>query len=66
LRIIIILALFAVVAALFSALYFLYHDRGEGERMVIALAVRVGLSMALIGFLVLSYEMGWITPVGIR
>jgi heme/copper-type cytochrome/quinol oxidase subunit 4 len=66
LRIIIIVALVAVVSALFAALYFMYHDRGRGERMVVALAVRVALSAALIGFLVLSYWMGWITPMGLR
>ena len=61
-RIVIILALVAVVVALFTALVFLYRDRGSGQRMVIALAVRVILSASLIGFLVLAYRMGWITP----
>ena len=61
-KIIIVIALIAVVAALFTALVFLYRDRGKGERVVVALAVRVVLSMALIAFLGLSYRMGWITP----
>jgi hypothetical protein len=61
-RAIVIVALIAVVAALFTALVFLYRDRGHGNRVVIALAIRVGLSMALIAFLVLSWRMGWITP----
>jgi len=65
-KIIVVVALVAVVAALFTALFFLYHDRGKGERMVAALAIRVVLSAALIGFLVLSYHLGWITPVGAR
>jgi predicted membrane-bound dolichyl-phosphate-mannose-protein mannosyltransferase len=65
-KIIIIVALIAVVVALFTALVFLYRDRGRGERMVAALAVRVILSAALIGFLVLAYRMGWITPGGVR
>ena len=59
---IVIVALIAVVTALFSALVFLYRDRGHGNRVVVALAVRVLLSMALIAFLVLSWWMGWITP----
>jgi hypothetical protein len=59
---IVIVALIAVVAALFTALVFLFRDRGHGNRVVIALAIRVGLSMALIAFLVLSWRMGWITP----
>ena len=35
----VIIALVAVVAALFSALVFLYRDRGHGTRVVTALAV---------------------------
>jgi hypothetical protein len=61
-KIIIIVALVAVVTALFTALVFLYRDRGRGNRVVVALAVRVGLSMALIAFLVFSWWMGWIVP----
>ena len=65
-RYIVIGGLVAVLAALFSALYFLYHDRGHGTRMVKMLAVRVGLSAALVAFLVIAYRMGWIAPTGIR
>jgi len=65
-KIVVIAGLAAVVVALFTALYFLYHDRGSGTRMVTALAVRVGLSATLVAFLVLAYFMGWIGPGGIR
>ena len=65
-KIIVIVGLIAVVASLFSALYFLYRDRGRGERMVKALAIRVALSATLVIFLVVSYKMGWIAPTGIR
>jgi hypothetical protein len=64
-RIIVIVALIAVVAALFTALVFLYRDRGRGNRVVMALAIRVLLSMALITFLVFSWWMGWIAPGGL-
>jgi len=64
-RIIVIVTLIAVVAALFTALVFLYRDRGRGNRVVIALAIRVLLSMALIAFLVFSWWMGWIAPTGL-
>ena len=53
-KIIIVIALVAVVTALFTALVFLYRDRGKGERVVAALAIRVLLSMALIAFLVIA------------
>lgn len=65
-KVIVVLGLVAVVAALFSALYFLYHDRGHGTRMVRMLGVRVALSASLIAFLVLAYYMGWIAPTGLR
>ncbi|MFI4888478.1 MAG: twin transmembrane helix small protein [Burkholderiales bacterium] len=61
-RAIVIIALIAIVTALFTALVFLYRDRGHGNRVVIALAIRVLLSMGLIAFLVFSWWMGWITP----
>ena len=65
-KIIVIAGLIAVLVSLFSALYFLYRDRGHGERMVKALAIRVVLSATLVLFLVISYKMGWIAPGGLR
>ena len=65
-RIAVIVGLVAVVVALFTALVFLYRDRGKGNRVVIALAVRVGLSISVVAFLLFSYWMGWITPGGLR
>lgn len=57
---VVIAGLAAVIVALFTALYFLYRDRGHGKRMVTALAIRVGLSLAIVAFLVVSYFAGWI------
>ncbi len=65
-KIIIVVGLVAVIASLFSALFYLYRDRGQGTRMVRALALRVALSATLVGFLVLSYRLGWIAPAGLR
>ena len=65
-RYIVIGALIVIVATLASALYYLYHDRGHGTRMVKALALRVALSAALIIFLVVSYKLGWIGDTGLR
>jgi hypothetical protein len=63
---IVIIVLAAIVVALFSALVFLLRDRGHGTRMLTALKIRVGLSICLVAFLVLSYYMGWISPNGMR
>ena len=65
-RYIVSAALIVIVATLASALYYLYHDRGQGTRMVKALAIRVALSAALIVFLVVSYKLGWIGERGLR
>ena len=65
-KIIVIAGLLAVIASLFSALYFLYRDHGQGTRMVKMLAVRVALSASVVAFLVISYRMGWIAPTGLR
>ena len=65
-KVAVIAALVLIVLSLGSALYFLYHDRGQGTRMVKALALRVALSASLIIFLVLSYKLGWIGDAGLR
>jgi len=65
-KIVVIVGLVAVIASLFSALYFLYHDRGQGTRMVKALAIRVALSAFVVIFLLVSYKLGWIAPTGLR
>jgi len=65
-KIIVVAGLIAIITALFSALVFLYRDRGHGTRMVKALTIRVGLSVSLIALLLLSYWMGWIGPQGLR
>jgi len=65
-KIVVIVGLVAIIVALFTALVFLYRDQGKGKRMVNALTVRVGLSVLLVAFLLVSYWMGWIGPQGLR
>ena len=61
-RIIIVLAFIGIIASLGSALVFLVRDRGNTSRTLNALTVRVGLSVTLFLFILLSYWMGWIEP----
>jgi len=66
----IIIALLLVLAALASAGFFMLrrNDSAEGSRdkkMARALAVRVGLSVALFLFILLSWHFGWIEPKGV-
>jgi hypothetical protein len=59
-RYVVIAVLVLIVASLFSALFFVFQDRSGSKRAVTALAVRVGLSMALFLLLMASYYFGWI------
>ena len=58
-RYVVIAVLLLIVASLGSAVYFMMRDRGSSMRMVKALAIRVGLSLALFLFLMAGYYFGW-------
>ena len=60
-RIYAILFLIFIVGSLFSALYFLIRDKGQGERTVKALTVRIALSVTLFALLMLGIYSGLIT-----
>jgi hypothetical protein len=59
-RYVVIAALVLIVASLASALFFVMRDRSGSRRAVTALAVRVGLSIALFLFLMAGFYFGWI------
>ena len=65
-RIVVVVVLIAIIVSLFSALVFLYRDKGRGTRIVKALALRVALSVGLFAFLMIAYHLGWIGPRGLR
>ena len=60
-KIVVILFLIFIVGSLASALYFMIKDRGQGERTVKALTVRVVLSVVLFALLMLGIYSGLIT-----
>lgn len=60
-KIVVILFLVFILGSLASALYFLVKDRGQGERTVKALTVRVALSVLLFALLILGFYTGLIT-----
>lgn len=54
---------FMIVLSMVSAMLHLVHDyKGETRRMVRALTLRIGLSIALFIVLWLTWKMGWIEP----
>lgn len=59
-KIVILVLLAAVVASLFSGLYFVYKDKGSTNRAVIALTVRIALSLLVFALLIASYYFGWL------
>jgi hypothetical protein len=59
-KIVILVLLLAVVASLFSGLYFIYKDKGNSNRAVTALTVRIALSLLVFGLLMASYYFGWL------
>ena len=61
-KLIVVLFLFAIVIALFTAMFFMLKDDGNSKRTVWWLTLRIGLSVSLILFLIIAVTMGWITP----
>lgn len=64
-RIVIVVLLIAVLASLFSGLYFVYKDKGVGNRAVTALTIRIALSVLVFVILIASYYFGWIPQSGL-
>jgi len=50
-----------ILLSLFSALFYLMKDRGNSERAVRALTVRISLSIVVFAMLLLGYHFGFIT-----
>ena len=64
-RIVILLLLLVVLGSLFSGLYFVYKDKGNSNRAVIALTIRVAVSVLVFAILIVAYYFGWITERGL-
>ena len=54
-----------ILASLGSALYYLIRDRGQSQRTVKALTVRIALSLALFVLLLVGYLTGIIPRGGL-
>lgn len=64
-KVLIIATLAAIVISLASGMVFLVKDRGQSQRTARALTVRITLSVALFGLLMLGIFTGHIKPHGI-
>ncbi len=56
----ILVMLALIVGSLFSALFYLIKDKGQGERTAKALTLRISLSIALFVLLLISFKLGLI------
>lgn len=65
-KILITVIFLGIVASMGSALFFLIKDRGQSNRTLRALTVRIVVSVALFGLLFALWGLGLITPHGIR
>jgi hypothetical protein len=63
-RLVVIAFLIIIVASLASALIYLIRDRGQADRTVKALTVRVALSVTLFLLLMVGYYFGFIPQRG--
>jgi len=65
-KILILVLLLAVIVSLFSGLYFVYKDKGQTNRAVISLTIRIALSVLVFVILIASYYFGWIPQSGLK
>lgn len=59
-RYVVILFLVIIFGSLFSALYYLIRDKGQSDRTVRALTVRISLSIVLFVMLMAAFYFGLI------
>jgi len=64
-KILVILFIVFILYSLGSALYFLVKDKGQSDRTVKALTVRIVLSVGLFGILMLGFYFGLIPKQGL-
>ncbi len=65
-KVVVLIVFFGVLASLGSGLVFLIRDKGQSDRVVKALSLRIGVSIALFGLLFLMWAAGFIEPHGVR
>ena len=59
-RVLVVLLMLGIIGSLFSGLFYIYRDRGAGERTARALTLRIGLSISLFLLLLAGFRFGFI------
>jgi hypothetical protein len=61
----VLLAFLGILSSLGVALYFMLKQGSKGNRMVVALGMRVGMSILLFLCVLAAWKLGYIHPTGI-
>lgn len=65
-KLLVVIIFLGIVASLGSGMLFLVKDKGNSQRAVKALSVRIGISVALFGLLFVLWWAGVIEPHGVK
>lgn len=65
-KILIIVIFLGIIGSMGSVLFFLIKDKGQSDRTLKALTVRIGVSIALFALLFVLWGLGLISPHGVR
>lgn len=65
-KILVVLIFVGIVASMGSALFFLIKDKGQSNRTLYALTIRIVVSIALFALLFVLWGLGLINPHGVR
>ena len=64
-KLFVVAIMIAILFCLGSGLYYLIHDEGKTDRVLKALAWRIGISIALFILLFVAWAAGFIAPHGV-
>ncbi|NCF82989.1 MAG: twin transmembrane helix small protein [Proteobacteria bacterium] len=65
-KVLIIVIFLGIIGSMGSALFFLIKDKGQSDRTLKALTVRICVSIALFALLFVLWGLGLISPHGVR
>ena len=65
-KVIVVLVFFGIIGSLGSALVYMVKDKGQSDRTVRALTIRISLSVGLFLLLFVLYGLGLIEPHALR
>lgn len=65
-KMLIVVIFVGIVASMGSALFFLIKDKGQSNRTLTALTIRIGVSIALFALLFVLWGLDLISPHGVR